>query len=182
REAARVQQLRGFPELHGRGGIDQQVQTEVLLVHKELRIQAVEAPVNVPIDVADVVPDAVGPVVGELDARTLARALALALDAPAEGSTRDQREALELGEKVRRQQLVPGSDRRHAAISRPAPGSTPSPETESRAAPAHARWTPPSSSGTGRGRRDTASGTAFGHPARPCWCRCRLACRVASAP
>src|SRR5262249_46787638 len=149
-----------LPEAHRGGPVEQDVETQVLLVHEQLQVEAVEAPVDVPVDVANVVADPVRPVVGELDADALARALPLALHAPAERRPRDEAQALELREKIRRQQILPGANGgRHAVTSRPATGSTPSPASGSRAAPALARWTPPSSSGTGRARPGTASST-----------------------
>src|SRR6266511_1680229 len=100
-----VVELRGLPELHGGGGVHQQVETEVFLVHEELEIETIQTGVDVPVDVADVVANPVGTVIRELDADALAGAAALAPDAPAERAPREQRETLELGEEVRREQI-----------------------------------------------------------------------------
>ena len=79
-----VGELGGRAEVHRGRGVHEQVQAEILLVHEELDVQAVEATVDVPVDVAEVVAVPVGAVVGELHAVAAARAASLALDAAPE--------------------------------------------------------------------------------------------------
>src|SRR5437867_9883755 len=74
REARPVLELRRRAEVHGRRGVQEEVEAQVLLVHEELDVEPVEAPVDVPVDVPEVVADPVGAVVAELDAVPAARA------------------------------------------------------------------------------------------------------------
>src|SRR5712691_2461608 len=177
-----VIELRGHAKGHGRRRVDQEVEAEVFLVHEELEIQAIQAGVDVPVDVADVVADTIRTVVRELDADALAGASALALDAAAERAPREQRETLELGEEVRREENLAGAKRRHCAISHPATGSTPSPAPGSPAAPAPGQWLLPSSSCTGPARPGTAAGKPSARRVPPGSCRYRSSCRTAPAP
>ncbi len=105
-QARGVAELAGLPEAHRRRAVEEEVQAQILLVHEELEIEAVEAAVDVPVDVTEVVPGAIGPVVGELDAHPLAGTLALAAGATPEGPARQEGEPLELEEELGREQVL----------------------------------------------------------------------------
>src|SRR5690606_14730060 len=62
------QELVGVAAVGRAGGVDDDVDREVLFFEKELEKEAVEAAVDVPVDVADVITDDVRPVIGKLDA------------------------------------------------------------------------------------------------------------------
>src|ERR1700730_4026142 len=105
-QARRVAELAGLTEAHRRRAVEEEVQAQILLVHEELQIEAVEAAVDVPVDVAEVVPGAIGPVVGELDAHPRAETRALAGGATPKGPAREEREPLELEEELGREQVL----------------------------------------------------------------------------
>ena len=77
---------------------------EIFLVHEHLEVEAIEARERVPVDVAEVVADFIGTVVGEFHARALAGTLALPLDATDVRAPGHEIQALELHEKVVREQ------------------------------------------------------------------------------
>ena len=134
-DARAVLELRRRSEVHGRRGVEQQVQTELLLVDEELDVQPIEAAVDVPVHVAEVVADAVAAIVAELDAVPAPRAPALALHAPAEDPARVERQALELRQELGAQQR--GARRGHANARR-GTGSSSGSGRGSRVAPAPA--------------------------------------------
>ena len=124
-DASRGIELGGRAEIHGRRGVDDQMKAQILLVDEELDVQPIEATVDVPVDVAEVVADAVRAIVAELDAVPPAQAPPLAFHAPAKDAAREQREALELRQKLRREERL--ARRRHASlclIARRAPGNS----------------------------------------------------------
>ena len=123
-QAGGVVELGRGPERHRGRGVDDQVQAEILFVDEELHVQAVEPGVDVPVDVAEVVAVPVGAVVGELHAVPASRAAPLALDAAAEGPARQQRQALELREELRREEARAGGGG-HRLSARRGPGSSP---------------------------------------------------------
>src|SRR5262249_29059619 len=84
---------------------------QVFLVDEELDVQPVQPTVDVPVDVAEVVAHAVGAIVAELDAVPTAQAAPLALHAAAKYAAREQRQALELRQKPRREDRL--ACRRH---------------------------------------------------------------------
>src|SRR5262249_6799374 len=106
-------ELAGCPEVHRRRRVDDQVQAEIFLVDEELDVQAIEPAVDVPVDVAKIVADPVRAIVAELDAVPAPEASALALDPPAKDPAREQRQALELRKKVRREERL--ARRRHGS-------------------------------------------------------------------
>src|SRR5436309_4818595 len=122
REAGPGLELRRRAEVHGRRGVQEEVEAQVLLVHKELDVEPVEAPVDVPVDVPEVVADPVGAVVAELDAVPAARASPLTPHAPAERAAREQRQALQLRQELRREGR--GARGGHRSIAHRAPGSS----------------------------------------------------------
>src|SRR5206468_7675055 len=72
-DAPRGIELGGRAEIHGRGGVDDQMQAQILLVDEELDVQPIEAPVDVPIDVAEVVADAVRAIVARSEERRVGK-------------------------------------------------------------------------------------------------------------
>src|SRR4030095_7905598 len=79
-EPGAVGQFAGRAESHRRGGIEEEVEAEILLVHEQLHVEPVEPAVDVPVDVAEIIAQPVGPVVGELDADAFPGTASLALD------------------------------------------------------------------------------------------------------
>src|SRR5262249_7823701 len=112
----RVLELLRLTEPHRAGGIDEQVQAEILLVDEELDVQPIEPAEDIPVDVAEVVTDAVRPVIGELDTLSLARAAPLAFHSSPERPARRQRQPLQLGQKVWRERDGPDSRRHGLAL------------------------------------------------------------------
>src|SRR5262249_21715234 len=100
-QTGRIVQLGRVAESHGTGAVEEEVEVEILLVHEELEVEAVEAAVDVPVDVAEVVTRTVRAIVGELHAHALVRAFALAPGSSAEGPPREEGQALELGQELR---------------------------------------------------------------------------------
>src|SRR5215467_6436068 len=105
-EAGSVAQLGRLAESHGAGAVEEEVEVQVLLVHEELQVEAIEAAIDVPVDVAEVVARAVRAIIGELHAHALVRALALAPSPSAEGAPREEGQALELSQELRRQKIL----------------------------------------------------------------------------
>jgi hypothetical protein len=107
RRPHRVLELGRRTEPHRCRRIDEQVQTQILLVDEELDVEAVEAAVDVPVDVAQVIAVTVGAIVGELHGVPAPGAAALALDAAAERAARQERQPLELRQELGRKERVP---------------------------------------------------------------------------
>src|SRR5215831_2363680 len=101
-----IAQLGRLAESHGAGTVEEEVEVQVLLVHEELQVEAIEAAIDVPVDVAEVVARAVRAIIGELHAHALVRALALAPSPSAEGAPREEGQALELSQELRRQKVL----------------------------------------------------------------------------
>src|SRR5215467_2882606 len=99
-EAGSVAQLGRLAESHGAGAVEEEVEVEVLLVHEELQVEAIEAAIDVPVDVTEVVARSVRAIVGELHAHALVRALTLAPSPAAEGASREEGQALELSQEL----------------------------------------------------------------------------------
>jgi hypothetical protein len=108
RDPGRPLQLGRCAPVHRGRGVDEEVQTEILVVDEELHVQPVAAGEDVPVDVAQVVADAVGPVVAELDAAARTPAAAVARGPAAHRPPADEREPLELREELRGQELAGG--------------------------------------------------------------------------
>src|SRR5207247_6526441 len=102
----RITELGRLAEAHGGRAVEEEMQVQILFVHEELEIEPVEPAVDVPVDIAKVVARSVGAIVGELDAHALVRTLALTARAASKSFPRDESEALELNEKLRRQEIL----------------------------------------------------------------------------
>src|SRR5262252_8239357 len=105
-ETGSIAQLGRLAESHGAGAVEEEVEVQVLLVHEELQVEAIEAAIDVPVDVAEVVARAVRAIIGELHAHALVRALALAPSPSAEGASRKEGQAFELSQELRRQKVL----------------------------------------------------------------------------
>src|SRR5258705_8771304 len=112
-QTRRIAELGRLAEAHGSRAVEEEMEVQILFVHEELEIEPVEAAVDVPVHVAEIVTRSVGAIVGELDAHALVGALALTARAAAKGLPRDEREALELREKLRRQEIRGPAGGRH---------------------------------------------------------------------
>src|SRR5215831_4604417 len=112
-----IAQLGRLAESHGAGTVEEEVEVQVLLVHEELQVEAIEAAIDVPVDVAEVVARAVRAIIGELHAHALVRALALAPGPSAEGAPREKGQALELSQELRGQKVLsPGRGGGHCSL------------------------------------------------------------------
>ena len=120
-------ELGGRAEVHGAGGVEEEVDVEVLFLDEELEEEALETSVSVPVEVPEVVAGDVGAEVGELDGGAAAGGAALALGAADHDVLGDDGGLLELAEELGREQVAiarGGLGVGHRRITRGGPGWT----------------------------------------------------------
>lgn len=105
-EAGGEHEFVGDAGVHGGGGVDGEVESEVFLFEEEFDEEAVETGVDIPVDEAEIVARGVESVVVELDGSASAFAAAFALEFAGEDAAASEVEAFDAGEEAAGDEVV----------------------------------------------------------------------------